>query len=772
MRALFRHINENISVNEELKEKLENEAQFTVDAALLQELGERLIGHPAIALGELVKNSFDADATTCRIEIGKDEIVISDNGTGMSDRDFLQYWMRLGTTHKVDEEISKKFHRHLTGSKGIGRLSAQFLADEMTIESTSENDRQKSLYAIVDWRNVVRGNDLSTVNVEWDMLPETVVYPDNSPTGTRITLKNLKGDWSAKTIEDLGGEVWMLRSPFKQFAKGAQAKGAENFDIEIEAPGIEGAREAFDEKFRLVFSNWKARIRGTLEEGRSKGKAVVSVEFREDYPEGSKKSERFRETVHLPVREKYGKKSMIDKASFEILVFKPEGRQPGGISVGDLREYLSKFGNVSVYDSGFRLPYYGSGREDAAGQDWLLTAVDQGRRLAASELLPEHLRTVNKYMEDLPAPGRIFGAVDIETSHERAAAESPATHTGDFLRIQASRDRLVDNDAFNQLHDFVRFSLDFYANRYRLLNLRVAEKARYQEPPSKKYDRAIQVLEGNKDEMPASVFREVKRELAEARKASVVEEGAIDKKAVLLAPLASAGMVALALNHEISRESSFLNRAGGQLRRIAKKHAIPELGKIAEEFDQAKHRLDSLQELFAPLISDTDKTASDRLRVRAVVEQTVGAMRVLMPRVGLDWSGIPSDLRFPVGSLAEWNALLQNVLANAWNAMLDSKKAEVSFRGGRDRNGREWLHASDTGQGLGVPLNEAEKLFEPFERRLKISEDKRSIAIGGHGLGLAIVRMIARRCSANVAFVDPEQGFSTTFEISWRGARK
>ncbi len=768
-------------MNEERKTQLKPE-QFTVDAALLRELGERLIGRPAIALGELVKNAFDADASICKIEFGKDQIVISDDGTGMAEHDFKDYWMRLGTTHKVDEGKSRKFGRRLTGSKGIGRLSAQFLADEMMIESTSEDKPERSLYAIVDWRDVVRGNNLSTVNVLWDMVPETIVYPADSRTGTRITLKYLKGEWGAKAFEELGGEVWMLRSPFKQFAKGIQAKGAEDFHVEIEAPGIEGAREAFDETFRSVFSNWKARIRGTLEEGRSKGKAVVTVEFREGYPEDSKKVERFRETVQLPVREKYGKKLLIDKVSFEIFVFKPEGRQPGGMAVGDVRDYLATFGNVSVYDAGFRLPYYGSGREDAAGQDWLLTAVDQGRRLAASDLLPEHLRTVNKYMEDLPAPGRIFGAVDIDTNHERAVAERldkekvdaerNEGHTTDFLRIQASRDRLVDNDAFGQLHDLVRFSLDFYANRYRLLKLRVAEKNREKEPPSKKYDRAINALESNKGEMPKPVFQEIKREIAEARKASTAQEGAIDRRAALLAPLASAGMVALALNHEISRESTFLNRIRTQLRRLAKQHNIPELGKIAEEFDEAKRRLDSLRELFAPLLTDEDKTATDRLRVRVVVEQVVGAMRVLMPGVKFDCSSIPADLRFPIGSLADWNALLQNVLANAWNAMLDSKMTEISFRGGRDKSGREWLRASDTGEGLGVPLDEAEKLFEPFERRLEISADKRSIAIGGHGLGLAIVRMIARRRSTNVAFVEPEVGFSTTFEISWRGPRK
>jgi signal transduction histidine kinase len=143
-----------------------------------------------------------------------------------------------------------------------------------------------------------------------------------------------------------------------------------------------------------------------------------------------------------------------------------------------------------------------------------------------------------------------------------------------------------------------------------------------------------------------------------------------------------------------------------------------------------------------------------------------------MPNVKFDWTGVPANLRFPLGSLAEWNALLQNVLSNAWNAMLDVGNAEVMFSGGSSKGGAEWLRISDTGKGLDVSLAEAQKLFEPFERRLTISEDKRSIAIGGQGLGLAIVRMIAHRRSAKVNFVKPEEGFSTTFEIAWKGGRK
>lgn len=40
--------------------------------------------------------------------------------------------------------------------------------------------------------------------------------------------------------------------------------------------------------------------------------------------------------------------------------FKLEARQRGQIPVKELQEYLQRFGNVSIYDSGFRLPYYGN----------------------------------------------------------------------------------------------------------------------------------------------------------------------------------------------------------------------------------------------------------------------------------------------------------------------------------------------------------------------------------------------------------------------------
>lgn len=183
---------------------------FIVDASLVEELGVRLIGRPTIALGELIKNSYDADASTCVVEFGDDSITVTDDGTGMSGDDFLKHWMRIGTTHKVDQKVSHEHSRPLTGSKGVGRLSVQFLAGEMELLSATPAAPNKSLYAVVDWRGIVRGTDLNTVNVDWETRQEQARFANGSPHGTRIVLTNLKTSWDAAALEGLGREVWRL----------------------------------------------------------------------------------------------------------------------------------------------------------------------------------------------------------------------------------------------------------------------------------------------------------------------------------------------------------------------------------------------------------------------------------------------------------------------------------------------------------------------------------------------------------------------------------
>ena len=747
-------------------------ATFTIDAALLRELGERLIGRSYIALAELVKNSYDADAADCEIVFREDRITISDNGHGMSEREFHDHWMRIGTTHKTEKKKSRSLHRPMTGSKGLGRLSVQFLADEMILESTSTDNPAWHLYAIVDWTEIRQGRDLGTVNVLWEMRRDELTYPNAHDTGTKITLKKLRSPWNADEIENLGRDVWMLQSPFKRSNRRPSNRTAEDFHVDIDAPGIDNAKEEFSKLQVTLFDNWKARIRGSLVDGRSNGKATVVVEFKKDYPKGNENNKFFRETVKLPIdvtkNRKPGQSNSpaVDRAQFEILIFKTEGRQAKGISVGDMREYLRTFGNVSVYDSGFRLPYYGS------SQDWLDIATDQGRRLATSTLLPSRLNIDTRYLLDLPAPGRIFGIVEIDTNYERSTAEKTKATLGTWLQIQSGRDRLAENSSFEQLRDLVRFSLDFYANRFRLLSIKSIDKERAKESATQTFNRAVTVLERSKDEIPRPAYQEIRREIVAAKKTAEIQEQSIDQRAALLAPLATAGITALAMNHELAREIRFLELTSSKLRSVARKYKIKDLEEIADSIEQAHRRFHSLQELFAPLLSNEDREATDRLLVQPLVRHVVRAIEPLMPGVEFALGGISGDLRFPIGSFSEWSAILQNVLSNAWNAMLDSDRSVISIDCGRRRRGEEYLRVSDTGVGLGVSLDESNKLFDPFERHLHISEDNRSIAMGGQGLGLAIVRMIAQRRATRVTFVQSDHGFATTFEMSWRGISK
>ena len=142
-------------------------------------------------------------------------------------------------------------------------------------------------------------------------------------------------------------------------------------------------------------------------------------------------------------------------------------------------------------------------------------------------------------------------------------------------------------------------------------------------------------------------------------------------------------------------------------------------------------------------------------------------MRPLVPGLDIDVTKIPDDLRFPNGSFASWNAILQNLVANSWNAVLDAEEAKVEIEGLRDGK-REYLYVSDTGVGLGMDVDDAERLFDPFERNLRIDPDRRSIAIGGTGMGLTIVKMICDRHNVKPQFVEAEDPFETCLELSWK----
>lgn len=142
-------------------------------ARLLRTLGNDLISSDKVAIIELVKNSYDADASVVFIrfhgplEKGKGHIEIWDDGCGM-DVDTLQSsWLDIATDTKKQKPRSKGGRRVL-GEKGIGRLAAARLGQEMLLVTRMSNSDEIKL--LIDWSDFDRKDAyLDQIEVAWEV---------------------------------------------------------------------------------------------------------------------------------------------------------------------------------------------------------------------------------------------------------------------------------------------------------------------------------------------------------------------------------------------------------------------------------------------------------------------------------------------------------------------------------------------------------------------------------------------------------------------------
>ena len=726
-----------------------NRLPFTIDSHLLQELGERLVGRPYIALAELVKNAYDADANHCEIVFSENEIEIWDDGHGMTFDEFRDFWMRIGTPNKQEQRFSREYGRPLTGSKGIGRLAVQFLGRKIKIVTTSEVNETQRVDAEVDWDKAIAAGELTRAEALYEISNNQETYANGSPTGTKITLKKLNHIWtdddedSTSSVRELAREVWMLQPPFADAVDEAD-EGPEVFRIDLVSVD-EQMEEAFHSQLAGVLEVWDARIEGEIRDGTRTRRCNTVVTFRDGDTYD----------VAIPLSGK-----LIDKCDFEIRIFKLQGKQPGKISVVEARSYFKEFGGVHVYDSGFRLPYYG------IEQDWLGIQLDHSHRLSISNLLPKELN-VPLAMHDLPTTERIFGVVKINTTRELRRASKAARNAGNFLKINVGRDRLVDNSAYRELKRVVRWSVDYYTTRYQLRQEREVSRLRPTEPPKPKLERLRQTIGEVGSEVSPALYSKLVEEVDDYYESIQRESKYTERQTALLAPLAAAGLASLAFEHENNRQVRRLKRLIQRLSRLAASDESEDAEKqeiVAAFRSWIKHHQD-IRSLFAPLTTAEDREDVRRFRAKPTVRIVLRNTMPLLRNLETDVSSIPVNLLLPLSTMAEWQALLQNIFINASNAMLDSANKLIKVSGGGLGRRTSYLQVSDT--GVGVDRETSDKLFEPFVRRLAISDERKSLGLAGMGLGLTIARMVCEMRNCGYGFVEPEPGFSSTFRITW-----
>jgi len=735
------HLHDIGEYDEQFAETCNKVARFKVDSALLRELGERLVGKPYIALAELVKNAYDADASLCIVELTEERIEVSDDGHGMTETEFLDFWMTVGTRHKQQRDQSKRLKRQVTGSKGIGRLSAQFLAEKMQLLSTHEGSNSR-LHAFVDWENAIDTGSLTEAEASYRIeSSDSWVYPENSRNGTVVVLHGLKQEWNESEISDLGRQIWMLNSPIYLFGKNKRRKGDANDFRVIFRTDLPGVDRAFESKLTQALKNYEAIISGEIARDDTGSVSLVKVEF---------KDEVYSERFDCP--------EYLREANWEVRIYNLSGRQSGGISVIDMREYFEKYGGVTVFDKGFRLPYYG------AENDWLGLEYDHSHRKNRSKLLPDYLH-VPRALNDLPTQGRIFGVVNVNTSRENQLAEEERKDSGEFLKIQVSRDRLVGNKAYIALKESVRRSIDYYATLKRSRVSKIIDFERPSEKPESKLRRLRELVDDAKisypsDETIVAIEKEVKDTEASLERSRVNEEAA----KIYLGPLAAAGMAAIAIEHETKQELTMARSSIKKLDRIARDSRLSELAETVMSLSQWIDHIEVTRRIFLPLMQEEDRERVVPVECDELVRTVAESMQPLMGRTKISFD-LHQKIHFPPATRSEWSALLQNVLLNSANATLDSVEPKVKIST-KSLSRYCFLIISDNGVGIG---ENSGKFFKPFVRESKISLERRELGVGGTGLGLTIVELIAENRNCSVSFIDPESDqWSTTFEMRWR----
>jgi signal transduction histidine kinase len=727
--------------------------KFSVDSALLRELGERLVGKAHVALAELVKNSYDADATDVVIAFERDRIVVADNGHGMNFSEFSKFWMRIGSPHKQANLTSRDFERPVTGSKGVGRLSVQFLASRMSLITTSKLAQSPELIVTVDWREAQQAGDLTSAEAKCNERPRQTLYPGGSTHGTRIELSSLNETWDAQKLQSLAREIWALQSPFSE---DLSSDDPHRFNIRLEGPNPELIEPA-QRQLRAYLDIWDARLVGTLPPIRESGSINEPAKLNLEFADGTRQEHHY----SILGTSYQSMQRCLDSADFEVRIFKLEGKQRHGVRVNEAREYLNKYGGVHIYDAGFHLPFYG------ADTDWLGIEMAHSHRLSRSALLPEQFQ-VSHGLNNLPTNSRIFGVVRVNTSRERAISERRRDQKPiDHLMISVTRDRLVENAAYANLRTFVRWALDLYAMEATKRKLQELDAQRAVEPAYQRIYQLDRIVDEYADEIPAKVVRRLKAEIHEASEVADQERKYRERQAGLLGALASAGMATLAFEHEFRKQDRDLDMIIDDLNSLAGARAVsPEgLKKIGRRIEAWRDRVQATRELFTPLLDQDSRSKRLRFKAKAIVDQVVQQTAVFLRGIPVNTDRIDAELKLPAATLAEWTAVFQNILVNAVNAMLDSPTKKIAITS-QVSGAEHSIVFMDTGHG--VNLETASELFQPFVRRTKISPERSRLGMGGTGLGLTIVKMISDNMDTRVEFVTPEYRYKTAFKIAWR----
>lgn len=202
--------------------EVERIAKFKPRARLLLQLGDQLIKNESIALLELAKNAYDADASKVDIimrhpdSIEDGSIEIEDDGFGMTPDIVENVWLEPGSNYKQEQFAERRltpiYQRLPIGEKGIGRFGAHKLGNliEMTTKSANANE----VFVRIDWTQFAEHRYLEEVPIRI-IEREHPQHFVGGKTGTRIVIKGFRKPWERGMARNVIRAITSITSPFE-----------------------------------------------------------------------------------------------------------------------------------------------------------------------------------------------------------------------------------------------------------------------------------------------------------------------------------------------------------------------------------------------------------------------------------------------------------------------------------------------------------------------------------------------------------------------------
>lgn len=187
---------------------MEEKLHFKVSSGLKDIIGKDLITNELVAIFELVKNGYDADATEINLIINSYEnyIIIQDNGKGMNRNDIENKWLFVAHSEKKDSD------KVYAGSKGIGRFSCDRLGTKLKLISHKDDEVSKLQ---IDWGefekdSLIKFEELDVTYTSLDVVEDSFIQKS----GTILNISNLRDTWDLNRVNKVIEALQRLVNPF------------------------------------------------------------------------------------------------------------------------------------------------------------------------------------------------------------------------------------------------------------------------------------------------------------------------------------------------------------------------------------------------------------------------------------------------------------------------------------------------------------------------------------------------------------------------------